>query len=85
MKDVIYSPPALSHGVRFFWGSSIINGLLFGSLLVALLLMSHQPASSLSPPAAETLRAAVFTPLDGTYRTRSICAPRVRRRSSIRS
>ena len=75
-RAVIYSPsvtvsdttalPAPSRGLRFFWGLFIINGLLFGSLLVALLLMSHQPASSLSPLEAETLRAAVLTRLDGT-------------------
>lgn len=58
--------PAPSRGLRFFWGLFIINALLFGSLLVALLLMSHLPASSLSPLEAEMLRAAVFTRLDGT-------------------
>lgn len=73
---MIYSPPmtvsdttalpAPARGLRFFWGLFIINGLLFGSLLVALLLMSHLLASSLSPLEAETLRAAVFTRLDGT-------------------
>ncbi len=57
---------APARGVRFFWGLFIVNALLFGSLLVALLLMSHQPASSLSPLEAETLRAAVLTRLDGT-------------------
>ncbi len=58
--------PAPSRGLRFFWGLFIINALLFGSLLVALLLISHLPTSSLSPLEAETLRAAVFTRLDGT-------------------
>ena len=75
-RAVIYSPsvtvsdttalPAPSRGLRFFWGLFIVNALLFGSLLVALLLMSHLPARSLDSLEAETLRAAVFTRLDGT-------------------
>ena len=73
---MIYSPSvtvsdasavsAPARGLRFFWGLFIVNALLFGSLLVALLLMSHLPARSLDSLEAETLRAAVFTRLDGT-------------------
>jgi hypothetical protein len=75
-RAVIYSPSvtvsdasaasAPARGLRFFWGLFIVNALLFGSLLVALLLMSHLPARSLDSLEAETLRAAVFTRLDGT-------------------
>ena len=73
---MIYSPSvtvpdasaasAPARGLRFFWGLFIVNALLFGSLLVALLLMSHLPARLLDSLEAETLRAAVFTCLDGT-------------------
>jgi|GEM_PF-6035816 hypothetical protein len=75
-RAVIYSPSvtvpdasaasAPARGLRFFWGLFIVNALLFGSLLVALLLMSHLPARLLDSLEAETLRAAVFTCLDGT-------------------